>query len=128
MSVRLEFQLKSEGFLAGSVVRQFALQHLSVEWRRRYRLHLPRSACIYSGLVVCRWGARYTREGAERGCAPCMPAFCNGSQGAQLSCLDAIPCVARVQSGGVTSCRSMREIISFLRHCRRKALARIGDL
>ena len=70
MSVRLGFQLKSEGFLAGSMVRQFALQHLFMEWRRRYRLHLPRSACIYSGLVVCRWGARYAREGAERGALP----------------------------------------------------------
>jgi hypothetical protein len=41
--------------------------------------------------VDCRWGARYVRERAERGRAPCMPAFCNGSQGAKLGCLDAIP-------------------------------------
>ena len=60
--VRLGFQLKSGAFLAGSVVWQSAPQHLSMEWRHRCRLHLLRSAYVYSGLVICRWGARYARE------------------------------------------------------------------
>jgi hypothetical protein len=66
---------------AGSVARPIILQYLSVEWCHLCRLRLPRSARVYSGLFVGRWGTttRYAREGAEDGwCgAPGVPSFCD---------------------------------------------------